>query len=357
MYNKNHLDVFIQSLAETGTWRGQNAKDWYSYISDDVSDLLDHTFVRHDFLNDNRTNKLSNRELSIAILSWGAMNRKHGSTLFRHEDWLQLVTDIRNDRVDRKDAYQSFKALRSQKRLTGMGPAYYTKLICFLNRDLKGYIMDQWSAKSINLLLNRPLVALTSSGMVSDSNSADTYEEFCQCIESLSKIIQKNPLETEEALFSFGGRRKGMWRKYVIDNQITKTKSSKMNHVKTSGGYKINNETEKINMIPIEYETALQFFNEHPITMPTLGRRVQIRVYRNGDNLRLINSSDNDYNIGRRVWGLVMARLEKLPPENRDTAKYYTRGDEEPYWAGCPNQVLSVYIPAIVRYISIQNEC
>lgn len=218
MFNKNHLDVFKNSLAETGTWRGQNAKDWYSYISDDVSDLLDHTFVRHDFLNKNSTNKLSDREFSIAILSWGGMRRMHGLALFNHKDWPQLVARIRHGRVCRKDAYEAFKSLRSQRRLTGMGPAYYTKLICFLNRDLNGYIMDQWSAKSINLLLNRSLVALTPSGMVSDSNSADTYEEFCQCIESLSKNISKNPLETEEALFSFGGRRKGMWRKYVIDN-------------------------------------------------------------------------------------------------------------------------------------------
>jgi hypothetical protein len=356
MFNENHLDVFIKSLAETGTWRGQNAKDWYSYISDDVSDLLDHTFVRHDFLNEDSTNKLSDREFSIAILSWGGMNRMHGLALFNHKEWLELVARIRHDRVDRKDAYEAFKSLRCQRRLTGMGPAYYTKLICFLNRDLKGYIMDQWSAKSINLLLDRPLVALNSLGMVVDSNTDDTYEEFCQRIEALSHIIERDPLETEEALFSYGGRRKGMWRKYVIDNHITKTKSSKMNHVKTSGGNKINNETKEANMVPIEYEKALQFFNEHPITMPTLGRRVQIRVYRNGDNLRLINSSENDYNIGRRVWDLVMARLEKLPPENRATAKYYTRGDEEPYWARCPNQVLSVYIPAIVRYISIQNE-
>jgi hypothetical protein len=110
-------------------------------------------------------------------------------------------------------------------------------------------------------------------------------------------------------------------------------------------------------MEPIEYETALQFFNEHNTTMPTLGRRKDIRVRSDGESLYLTNSTEKNYRISKRIWGLVMARLENLPLENRATAKYYIRGDEEPYWAGCPNQVLSVYIPAIMRYISIQNEC
>lgn len=101
----------------------------------------------------------------------------------------------------------AFYELMKSRKLTGMGPAYFTKLICFLSRDLNGYTMDQWTAKSINLLLMKPLVKLTSSGLVSKSNTATTYEEFCLGIESLAKIIKKNPLDTEEMLFSNGGNK------------------------------------------------------------------------------------------------------------------------------------------------------
>lgn len=357
MFDIAHLNEFEKSLSESVTWNGLNAKKWYSYITNEFSERLDYRFMRTDFLDQNKMSSLTDKEISIAILSWGAMNRKHGSSLLRHEEWLNLVSDIRYGRVaSRKDAYQAFYELMKSRKLTGMGPAYFTKLICFLNRDLNGYIMDQWTAKSINLLLMKPLVKLTSSGLVSKSNTATTYEEFCLGIESLAKIIKKNPLDTEEMLFSNGGPKKGLWRQHVIDNYIAKTKNSTRNHVKTSGGNKINNQTKEANMEPIDYEKALNFFNEHEISMPTLGRRVDIRVRKQNDSMHLKNSKENEYNVDKILWGKVMDRMRSLAIENRSTSKYYTLGDQEPYWKECPNKVLAVYIPAIVRFINIEQK-
>jgi len=108
-------------------------------------------------------------------------------------------------------------------------------------------------------------------------------------------------------------------------------------------------------MEPIQYETALGFFNNHNITMPTLGKRKDIRVRRDGDSLYLTNSSENQYRINRNIWDLVMTRMAGLHLEHRATSKYYTMGDREHNWKDCPNKVLAVYIPAIVRFITIQQ--
>ena len=52
----------------------------------------------------------------------------------------------------RVGAYKQFHRLVNEKKLTHMGPAYFTKLIYFLGSKQNGYIMDQWTARSMNLL-------------------------------------------------------------------------------------------------------------------------------------------------------------------------------------------------------------
>lgn len=355
IFDTAHLHVLKQSLTDSKPWRGQNARNWYGYIDTDASELLNHSFVRRDFLDHERIDKLSDKELSISILSWGGMNRRHGLALFKNQEWLEIVDLIRTGKLNRRDAFSAFSNLREHKILPGMGPAYYTKLICFLNRDLNGYIMDQWSSKSLNLLLDKPLVRLTSSGQVKDSNTADTYEEFCKGIESLAELIGKSPLDTEEAMFSYGGRKKGLWRRYVVQHfPKASSKSVKVpNKKRTSKESKIKINTTA--MERINYNDALNFFNEHNTTMPTLGRRSDIHIRRDGDLLYLTNSSKNQYPINRNIWDKVMTRMAGLPLDHRATSKYYTMGDREHNWKDCPNKVLAVYIPAIVRFITIQQ--
>lgn len=126
--------------------------------------------------------------------------------------------------------------------------------------------------------------------------------------------------------------------------------------MKATVGKKINKETEEANMVPIEYEKALNFFNEHEISMPTLGRRVGIRVSKKNDSMHLKNSKENEYNVDKILWDKVMDRMRSLAIENRSTSKFYTLGDQEPYWKECPNKILAVYVPAIVRFINIEKK-
>ena len=91
--------------------------------------------------------------------------------------------------------------------------------------------MDQWTARSVNLLGISPQIEMyniagkagAQSMGVSDKNSLDTYENFCSFVEALVAEVDEatSPSEIEEAMFS-QGRGKGEWRNYVI-SQASKT--------------------------------------------------------------------------------------------------------------------------------------
>lgn len=108
----------------------------------------------------------------------------------------------------------------------GWGPAFFTKLIFFVRPADDGYIMDQWTGKSVNLLTGKPLVHLSYKGHVTDNTSADDYEEFCKVVEDLANICGSSGGEAEDRLFSHGGRKPGEWRAYVRRHWARPTKMS-----------------------------------------------------------------------------------------------------------------------------------
>jgi hypothetical protein len=77
--------------------------------------------------------------------------------------------------------------------------------------------MDQWTAKSVNLLSGRKMV-LMASDSPANSNTGDNYDAFCEEIDSIAKLINCSGQEAEERLFSQGGRPRWAWREYVLKN-------------------------------------------------------------------------------------------------------------------------------------------
>ncbi len=103
------------------------------------------------------------------------------------------------------------------------------------------------------------------------------------------------------------------------------------------------------------YKEAIQIFNElNPnggsVTVSTLGGRSAFHVQNHSEtSLKVINSSNNTYVINEIIWKKVADRMNDLPPHERFYSKRYTLGDGPGYWKDCPNKVLAVYIPAIIR--------
>lgn len=205
----------------------------FSYLSENI--LPENKLSRTELFDMAAKKSLPIDVICISILAWGGVHKKNIDDAFSCKDvWLPIAENIRNGKLNRTQAYEAFYSLRQDHRLKGMGAAYYTKLIYFLmpkTDEPHGYIMDQWVACGVNLLAGRNVVLLDTSYrwtapdnrlstyIVSDANTAEHYEEYCNFIEGLADQVGISPDETEYCLMSEGGRVKQPWRNYVIKNR------------------------------------------------------------------------------------------------------------------------------------------
>jgi hypothetical protein len=199
---------------------GSNTKTWCRDVFGEESSIytkfdIDKKLNRSE-LADITNSGVYNLDLKvIAILSWGGMRRNHARELFAKDTSAFEDIERIQKAKDRKNAFKEYMSIREQGLTKGLGIAYFTKLIWFLTPVLKGYIMDQWLAKSVNLIYGKEIVHI-SNNWVSDKNTEHNYETYCQCVEEIAKQLNCEPQEAEERMFSHGGRNKGEWRKKLL---------------------------------------------------------------------------------------------------------------------------------------------
>ena len=238
--NDDHYENFKVSNLNPTSWSGRSPANWFSWVRNQNNinyspylqseTLSKNKISRSDLFNMVNDLKLDTLSICISILAWGGMNLQHGTkALSTFKNWIQVAEDIRKGVLDRGDAYEKFAVLRKNSLLPGMGPAYFTKLIFFLIPISKsrGFIMDQWTSASINLLFDSKIIkthvqiiqqkngAVKLAETVSDNNSKKNYILFCECIELIASDLVKDPAYIEEIMFS-EGRGKGIWRNYVV---------------------------------------------------------------------------------------------------------------------------------------------
>ncbi|WP_416915636.1 MAG: hypothetical protein ACMUJJ_01010 [Roseicyclus sp.] len=176
--------------------------------------------------------KVSTVVVAAAALAWGGMNMRYHKAFFEvaSKGWLHVANKIRRGELNRADAFEAFRLLREEGKMPGVGPAYYTKLIYFLSRTAaaphkpQGFILDQWTGCSLNLLAGAPIIHLNVSMStkppvkyvftVSDANTAQAYEKFCCGVEELVSLCGHTEDEVDHAL-----QRKGGWREYVREHR------------------------------------------------------------------------------------------------------------------------------------------
>ena len=232
MYQSTHLKAFCDLSTQTiDPWAGVAPRRWFSYLEGKEFSprpmLADGKLCRNDLLAMATDPKVSNLDCCISILAWGGMNRKYAlSALSCFNRWEAIVEDMRHCKTSPFEAFERFQSVRANGQLAGMGIAYFTKLIFFLNRQPGGYILDQWTARSAHLICTNKNIFLNWGryktrrfAVVSDRNDSSNYQYFCSFIEDICSLVDhlENPSDTEEALFSTG-RGKGLWRQYVISN-------------------------------------------------------------------------------------------------------------------------------------------
>jgi hypothetical protein len=224
LFHAAHLEKFRRSTV--GMWEGHSVVEWSRSIGHDLRLTREqipasgrHTREHLFALAANRT--VATIDACAAIFAWGGMRRDHARLFFSSSEWLLICDRVRRAELDHLQAYAHYFDLTRAKKMPGCGPAYYTKLLFFLPPPGKprGVIMDQWTARSINLLVGPPALVKVARGQqqvryVSSRNDSEVYRRFCDAVIELARVVEDTPERTEMRLFSQGVGR-GQWREYV----------------------------------------------------------------------------------------------------------------------------------------------
>jgi hypothetical protein len=183
--------------------------------------------------------QVSDRDLIWAILAWGRINIFHGRSLARQDTTPleQEIAKLRGQRLpapDRAEVYATLTRTLDENGIKGLGPAFLTKLIFFVPTLSTGYIMDKWTAGSVNLLCTAPFIKLNTNRNVEGRNGPQIYDRFCKAVDEIAKLHPTPEGKTcseyaEMCLFGTGGRGKAAcaWRRHVRDSPMARPNGKK----------------------------------------------------------------------------------------------------------------------------------
>ena len=153
----------------------------------------------------------------VCVMAWGGQGSGYGRqqvtmawgasrTIAAH------LTILRGGGLTRRDAYNLFCGAGA---IPGLGPSFFTKLLYFFTpKPMDCYIMDPWTAKSVNLLTWTQIVMMPGD-TPSRINKGGNYQVFCEEIDEMARLVGCPGQEVEERLFSQGGRHPWPWRNHM----------------------------------------------------------------------------------------------------------------------------------------------
>ena len=222
-----HMNNFAE-IAHEDLWpAARSPQGWAASVGAEEKwreQLPNKAMAREELKNLCARDNVSSETCFLSIMAWGGMRISHGRRAWAVISEISpIVDDMRSSKIGRLEAYERFRTLRAENPACGMGPAFFTKLIYFASPKHDGYIMDQWTALSANLLQEKPsfveLIAWkyrkTSYCRVSDENSVKNYEDYCNFTELLGNKFNISAEAAEIRMFSRGGKNPAAWRKYV----------------------------------------------------------------------------------------------------------------------------------------------
>ena len=173
----------------------------------------------------------------VCAMAWGLQGAqpggyKHVTTAWRNSSRIaKILNTLRGGGLTRCQAYDLFIG---NNTVPGLGPAYFTKLIYFFGSNVDGYIMDQWTAKSVNLLTGSCVVRM-SGNAVYNRNKSGNYQAYCEEVDLIASQLTaiKNPPskitgeQAEEMLMSKGGHNPWPWRAHVKTKWPTYSSANK----------------------------------------------------------------------------------------------------------------------------------
>ena len=159
--NHEALRVLIKDL-NPKSWRGRSPLKWCTTAKIPHGAALatagPEPMDRRQLFEFSGRPDVNAQDFFLAVCAWGGMRINNVRLAWRHvERWRPVIDKLRADCQDRREAYHIFSRLRADGGFPGVGPAYFTKLIYFGRPVVNGYIMDQWTSRSINLLYGKTI--------------------------------------------------------------------------------------------------------------------------------------------------------------------------------------------------------
>ena len=245
-----HLDAFTASKPmelNRNDAGGKKARQFAIPFQDAEFAILPEELITHDDVVELIRGNAKTVTVCAAILAWGGMRYNSRDDLIKGDnyDWLGVCENIRNGTLSRRDAFDALQELRKAGKLKGLGVAFFTKLIYFLQlgdaaKKPGGYIMDQWASESVNLLTGEDVVRLdtswtlkwtrrggetpqeVTSAVVSDLNDGGNYEDFCLAMDKIAIEAAADPAhpipreQLDRAVMGADVAIEGSWRSHLL---------------------------------------------------------------------------------------------------------------------------------------------
>ncbi|MGX9695255.1 hypothetical protein [Achromobacter anxifer] len=224
---------------DQGTYNPVSPRSWSLDVLGEARPELPSTPLTRAALRSYCTSEADVLDCYLAVMAWGGQNAgptgrartlntwRHGQALIRDR-----LETLRRERPNRTDAFGLFCG---RNRVPGLGVAFFTKLLYFFAPQSAAgadrYILDQWTAKSVNLLAGKRVISMSradakrkTSECVTRFNTPAVYEAYCTELETLAVILNcshaDTPLRVEDIelmLFSSAGPGTAMrpWRQHV----------------------------------------------------------------------------------------------------------------------------------------------
>ena len=219
------LKAFKACLDDPVVWKGRSVRKWAASIVTDsslLSELPTGTVSLAEVRQFCADTRHSDEACFWVVVAWGGMRTNHARRAWDSRAlWKPILRDLRSGRLTQRSMiYDRFL----QASIPGLATAYFTKLMYFMSMGKRCFVLDQWTARSANMLqrVSAPMIHLyysSSGAWVSRRNRGETYEAYCDLVEALAETVGKVPEQVEQSMFAGGGRHR--WRRYVIDNGFT----------------------------------------------------------------------------------------------------------------------------------------
>jgi hypothetical protein len=156
--------------------------------------------------------KMDAQTAYAVAMAWGGQRVDNFKRSKDHRNIRLLIDELRACHRTREEDFQRSKDLMTP--VPGIGISYFTKLLYLCRSKADAYILDQWTAKSMKILMQDTTVVLSAWGGPSPKTTHDQYEKYCCSLEQIATLLggQWTGEMLETSLFD---KRGGTWRKYV----------------------------------------------------------------------------------------------------------------------------------------------